>query len=322
MAICSTHPNHALTGKLWLLLACALASASVALSQPPPPPPFPPPPPGTPCPAPPPAAAPGAPPLAVPAFDIISVKPDSTNGGMMRTMFTGDGLSMTNLPVHMLLTQAYQLNDDRILGEPAWTRTDRFDVEAKVAGADVDTLKKLPFDQRRSMVLQILTDRFKMTAHHETRELPVYTLVIAKGGTKLKDVSDAKPTPDNPCPRSGSRMMMQPGKVTVTSGQIQTFMQILSQQLGRTIVDKTGLTGSYDFTLQWTPDNGPGGPPPPGAATGPAGPAGALPSPQLPDPSGASIFTAIQEQLGLKLEPTKAPVDVIVIDHIEKPTEN
>lgn len=304
-------------------LALVLVTTPVALTQQPLPSPLGAPPPGTPCPTPPPAAAPGVPTLAVPTFDVISVKPDSTNGGMMRTMFTGDGLSMTNLPVHQLLAQAYQLNQDRIFGEPSWSTTDRFDVEAKVAGPDAAALKQLPVAQRRSMVQQILTDRFKLVAHHETRDLPVYTLVVAKSGAKFKDVSDAPPTAANPCPRMGPRMSMGPGKLMVNDGTMEMFLQILSQQLGRTIVDKTGLTGSYDFTLQWTPDNAAAGPPSSAVgAPGPAAPGGAMPSPPPPDASGASLFTAIQEQLGLKLEPTKAPIDVLVIDHIEKPSEN
>jgi len=154
-----------------LVLGGALAFASIAIAQPPPPPP----PPGAqPCGAAPvaPAPEPGAAPVQVPALDVVSVKPDKTNGGMMRLMFTGDGLSVTNVPVHMLLTESYALNDDQILAEPAWAKADRFDVEAKVAGPDVATLSKLTFDQRRSMFRQVLAERFQLAAHHETESCP------------------------------------------------------------------------------------------------------------------------------------------------------
>jgi uncharacterized protein (TIGR03435 family) len=163
---------------------------------------------------------------------------------------------------------------------------------------EIIRVEPLTFEQRRTMFQQILADRFKLVAHHETRELPIYQLTIGKNGSKLKESA-----PDDPASTKPSRkgIMFGPGrgKVTATGGSLSMFITALSRQLGRIIVDKTGLTGRYDFTLEWTPDD-------------------AAPS----DQSGPGIFTAIQEQLGLKLEPTKGPVDVIVIDHIEKPSAN
>ena len=260
---------------------------------------------------------PGTAPVAVPAFDVISVKPDSTNGGMMRIMFTGDGLSVTNLPVHMLITEGYQLNDDEIFGEPAWARTDRFDMEAKVAGPDAATLKNLTFDQRRTMFQQVLTDRFKMTAHRETRQLPVYILVVTNGGPKFKESVVAAPTSANPCPER-AQFWVGPGSVTATNTKLPFMLQFLSRQLGRTIIDQTGLTGNYDFKLQWNQERPSGLPP--GAAPGFAPPGAAPASPDAD--AGPSIFTALEEQLGLKLESSKGPVNVLVIDHIEKPSAN
>jgi uncharacterized protein (TIGR03435 family) len=191
-------------------------------------------------------------------------------------------------------------------------------------------LAKLPteqrLDQNRLMVQSLLADRFKLSVTRSTRELPVYALVVAKGGPKLKDVTPAslygnavaippaseRGSAPSPPPGRGTNMFIgRDGEMILTakSVSIANLLGILSQQLGRQILDRTGLKGTYDFTLQYTPEKsipglqGPGDTPP-------------------PDSSGTSIFTAIQEQLGLRLESTKGPVDVIVIDHIEKPSPN
>jgi bla regulator protein blaR1 len=295
---------------LLLIALVTLAQTRPAIAQPPPPllPPS-----GAACSASLADDAPSAAPVAVPSLDVVSVKPDMANGNWMRLGFTPDGLRFTNIPVHMLLTQSSQTNDDQIIGEPSWTKTDRFDVDAKVAGPDVAMLSKLNSDQRAGMLTQVLTDRFQMKSHTETRELPIYILVIAKDGPKLKEANEPKPDPDNPCPRRGPWFQVSRGSMTLKNAKLQFFLPLFSQQLGRTIIDKTGLTGSYDFTLNWVPDEGtpdiPGAPPPTGHSLS-------------PDQSGPSVFTAIQEQLGLKLESGKGPVNVMVIDHIEKPAEN
>jgi uncharacterized protein (TIGR03435 family) len=176
-------------------------------------------------------------------------------------------------------------------------------------------------------VQSLLADRFQLKFHRETRELPAYELILAKGGPKIKLSEDQSPyrlpekgDPPLPPPKPGGAMGR--GSIRIGIGQLEangiafaTFVQSLSQIVGRTIVDKSGLTGLYDIKLQWTPEMG--------QATNPFGPlpAGVEPPPAS-DPSGPSIFTAIQEQLGLKLESTKGPVEVIVIDSVEKPSEN
>jgi uncharacterized protein (TIGR03435 family) len=278
--------------------ALLFTSVQLAFTQPPPPPP------------------PGVvvkmpdkpdPSIKIPQFDVISVKPGKDN--KTRVQFTPDGMRGTEVTAQFLLFEGFGgINQNQVIGEPSWSTADGFDIEAKVAAVDLPTLAKMTFEQRRTMFQQILADRFNLVAHHETRELPIYQLTIGKNGSRLKESS-----PDDPAsataPRKG--MMFGRGKVTATGGSLSMFITALSRQLGRTIVDKTGLTGNYDFTLEWTPE---------GAAPLPAGgsPSGAAP----PDQSGPDIFTAIQEQLGLKLESTKGPVDVIVIDHIEKPSAN
>jgi uncharacterized protein (TIGR03435 family) len=260
-----------------------------------------------------PAPAPDSHAAAAPQFDVISVKPDKTNSGMTRLMLTPDGFNADNVGVHMLLLEGYQLNEDQIAGEPGWTKTDKFDIQAKVAGPDVAAVSRLTFNQRRAMFRQILAEQFKLATHTETRQLPVYVLTVAKGGPKFKE---HVPDPTHPEREKNGQggFMVSSNKITTQGTTMAYFLAFLSQKVGRTFIDKTGLTGTYDLTLQWTPDDGatvvPAQARADGAQQPPAG------------DSGPSIFTAIQEQLGLKLESTKGPVDVLVIDHIGKPAEN
>jgi uncharacterized protein (TIGR03435 family) len=235
--------------------------------------------------------------IKIPQFDVISVKPSKDNG--TRVQFTADGMRGTAVTTQFLLFEGFGgINQNQVIGEPSWSTGDGFDIEAKVAAVDLPTLARMTFEQRRTMFQQILADRFKLIAHHETRELPIYQLVIGKNGSKLKESA-----PDDPASAAPRRkgIMFGPGRgeVTATDASLSMVIAPLSRQLGRIIVDKTGLTGRYDFTLEWTPD-------------------GVAPT----DQSSPDIFTAIQEQLGLKLESTKGPVDVVVIDHIEKPSAN
>jgi bla regulator protein blaR1 len=260
----------------------------------------------------------------VPKFEVASIKPASPGDGMHRLMLTPDGTSMQGIPVQMLLHVAFGLDDDRIFGAPSWTKSNRYDIEAKVAPEDAPRLDKLKAEDRRAMLLPLLVERFNLKYHHETRELPTFALEVAKGGPKLT-ISQTEPpadlnfpvrTPGQP--KGGidnrGRMMMGPGRIESQDTTIDMLAHALSPQLGHTVVDKTGLTGRYDYTLQWTPDNAP--PPMPGNNGGPE---------QADignDAAAVSLITAIQEQLGLKLESQKGMVDVIVIDHIDPPSEN
>ena len=251
----------------------------------------------------------------IPRFQVSVIKPTKSDEERTMLRFTPDGISMTGVPVQWLLREAFGIEDDRIIGVPNWAKADRFDVQAKVDPDDAPKLEKLTLDQRRMMLPPLLEDRFKLKFHHEMRELPVYALVVAKGGSKLKESQPDDPSVNGGHPR---RMMsMGRGNFKAEGTPVAFLIHALSPQVGRTIVDKTGLTGSYDFTLQWTPDDAPpamaggvpGGPPAGGGAS-------------TSDASGPSLFTALEEQLGLKLESQKGPVDVIVIDHIEMPSEN
>ena len=141
-------------------------------------------------------------------------------------------------------------------------------------------------------------------AHHETREEQIYELMIDKGGSKMKEaVNTANDSPKGI--QGGGK-----GELIGMAAPMALLAVVFSQQLGHSVIDKTGLNGKYDFTLKWTPDPSVG-PPPAGAPGGPP-----------PDPNGPSLFTAVQEQLGLKLQSTRGPVDILLIDHVEKPSEN
>ena len=205
--------------------------------------------------------------------------------------------------------RAYGIPERRILGGPKWLQSERFDIEAKTDNSVADQLRTLSHDQRRiqtqAMFQQFLADRFKLTVHWETREFPVYALVVGKKGLNLHSSAKADGGTDI---TAGDDQFTAQGVTLAALAQALT--QDMSQELGRIVIDKTGITGRYDVALKWTPDTG--------ATPINSRTEGTMP----PADSGPSIFTAIQEQLGLKLESTKGPVQVLVIDHVEMPSEN
>ena len=153
------------------------------------------------------------------------------------------------------------------------------------------------------MFQTLLADRFQLKTHRETKELPVYAVTVGKNGPKLSKADPAG---------KGTQMSMGRGQLKAKKASIEQLAKLLGNQLGRTVLDKTGLAGDFDFELTWTPD-----------VTGPLGPKeGGVDGPPPVDPGGPSIFTAIQEQLGLKLESQKGPVEILVIDSVERASEN
>jgi len=200
-------------------------------------------------------------------------------------------------------------------------------------------LQKLPRNQSAerysAMVQSLLADRFKLRSSREKKDFPVYELAIAKNGPKLHESKPGDAYPNGikdfegrghgkllriePIEGGQLRLIGQgiPIVGPVGSGPPGSLMGVLTDVLGRTVMDQTGLKGIYDFTLQWAPDQSQAA-----TLTGPEGTKPATDNQSQPESSGPSIFTALQEQLGLKLESTKAPVDVLVIDHIERPSEN
>jgi len=246
--------------------------------------------------------------VKLPVYDVASVKPNKANDGMMRIMNHPDGFSCTNISLKTLIGNAYGIRQDLITGGPAWADSVGFDVEAKVSGEDVEAFKKLTGRQRNSLLQALLADRFHLKVHHETKTLPMYDLLIAKGGSRLKANAPAPPSPDAAKDPEAAKprgmMTMGPGMLKGQGLPMASIANQLSYALQATVSDKTGLTGDFDFELKWTPDD--------------AGPTNADTSSE----PNISIFTAVQEQLGLKLQPTKGPVDTLVIDHAEQAAEN
>jgi uncharacterized protein (TIGR03435 family) len=246
----------------------------------------------------------GAAATAQKSFDVASIKPNAANDNrsMMRIQ-PGGRYTATGVTAKMLLAQSLGVRDFQILNAPGWTGSDRWDISAVSEGLP----ERVPPETLRPMLLQLLKDRFQLKMHDETRELPVYNLVVAKGGQKLKPNEEAE----------GKRQQMMSsgrGKLAAQGMSVAALAQMLGQTLGRDVTDKTGLKGNYDFELSWTPEPGQGG----AMFGGPPAPDAAPPV----DTSGPSIFTALQEQLGLRLEASKGPVKVYVVDSITKPGEN
>jgi uncharacterized protein (TIGR03435 family) len=233
--------------------------------------------------------------------------------------------SVVGMPLSELIRFAYDLKSDaQLTGGPAWINSDRFDIEAKEDEAHAQASNKLPppemGKQMRQMLQSLLADRFGLKVSHATKEMPVYALVIAKGGPKLTPTTtppmvppaDQPPGDDNAKKSFNRGIRMQGnGDLTGMAATIAFLADVLSRQpeLGNRLVeDKTGLTGEYDWTLKWTPTAMDSSSSADGAAAA--------------DSSTPSLFTAVQEQLGLKLEPQKGTVDILVIDHVEQPSAN
>jgi len=243
-----------------------------------------------------------------PAFDAVSIKPSvSSNGGTVRPV--GDRVVATETTLRALIQFAYRVPDGRaflrsqIIDTPRWVETDRFDVEAKAGAAGGEVTPR----QLQRMTQTMLEDRFQLRTHREMRELPVYEFVVAKGGMKMKLASDSTPQDPSAPPRGQFNTRGRPspsGAITViitgSAVEMSQFVALLQQYLDRPIVNSSGAEGLYDVRLEF------------GFAQS---------QPATSDETiGASIFTAVQEQLGLKLDPVKRPVEVLVIDHAEHPT--
>lgn len=253
------------------------------------------------------------------SFEVASVKPgDPSDRRMMINIAPGGRFRGVNAPVMLLLRVAYHVRDFQVLGLPEWGKTERFNIEAKSGGGAEEDPMKMSQEQReafqKSLQLRLqalLEDRFALKAHRETKEMPVYELVVAKNGPRLRPA--APQTDDKP----RGMMRMGRGELSGTAVKMEGLIMALGDITGRTVIDKSALNGEYDFKLQWTPE--------PGQMNSMAPPPGAQPpaaeSPDS-DANGPSLTTAVQEQLGLKLESTKGPVEVIVIDHLEKPSAN
>jgi uncharacterized protein (TIGR03435 family) len=253
------------------------------------------------------------------SYDVVSIKPNKSDSYNTRMMFQGDNASAENARILDVISQAYGIKTDLISGMPGWTNDAHYDIAAKMTPDDAVTFNKLSRADRgaanQTMMQAMLADRSKLKAHIETKELPVFELVLSKGGPKLKpavfspDDPNAPKGPDGK-PRPGGMMRVGMGTLDAQGVKVAAMTNLLSNMVHRTVIDKTGLTGTYDFSLKFAMDRDSMPMLPPGLN---------LPPPSSDDPT---IFAALEEQLGLKLVPGKGPVDTLVIDHIEQPTEN
>jgi uncharacterized protein (TIGR03435 family) len=239
-------------------------------------------------------------------YEVVSIKP-SAPGETASRFGPGPqgGIRSQNTAVMMMLTFAYDVRDYQFVGVPGWVRSDRYDISFtpdKPEGAPGPGMSRQQlegmFNRNRQRMQAVLRDRFNLVLRAETRELPIYALTVARNGPKLTPTTDPK----------AMHLSMSRGKITAAAVDLKMLADSLAGLAGRFVANETGLSGSYDFTLEWTPD--------------------APPQPKQPgDPveaneTGPSIFTALTEQLGLKLESKKGPVPVFVIEKITKPTEN
>jgi uncharacterized protein (TIGR03435 family) len=218
-------------------------------------------------------------------FEVASVKPqapDDTRGSIQPS----PGAFIANgIPLNVLIQIAYRLKDFQITNAPGWAHTDKFDVTARAPAGFIPTHQEM-----QPMLQALLADRFGLKVHHETREMPAFALTVNKGGPKL--AQPAATDPPEPLVSIGHGIIM--GKRMNMPG----LADALSNDSDRIVVDRTGLSGDYDLTLKWNPDA------------------------SAQDSTAVTLVTAIQEQLGLKLESVKAPVDVLVIDSVSKPSAN
>jgi uncharacterized protein (TIGR03435 family) len=244
-------------------------------------------------------AAPTPPSAAPLAFEVVTIKPSHAPGWNLYP--TPDGYHGMGISLHQLVREAYGVFDDKLIaGGQGWMDNDKFDLEAKFDPDSIPNVKDMTYRQRADMLRGVLASRFQLKVHFEPRIFPVYNLVIGTGGPKFKEAPPEHlhsavwgPT----CRHTLGRL----GLMAVEGCEAGALADFLRTPSGRTVIDKTGLTGRYDFELHWTPDDTPA---------------------DSPIANGPSIFTAVQEQLGLKLEPSTAPLDVLVLDAAQKPSEN
>jgi uncharacterized protein (TIGR03435 family) len=234
------------------------------------------------------------------AFDVASIKPN-TSGDRRTGMFPSRGrFSAANVTLRQLIQNSYLLQDFQIVGGPSWLNSARYDIEAKGNGG--------PGPEFQVMLQSLLANRFQLRTHWETKKLPIYVLLADKNGPKVKHTTSCvgETSPTNPC---GGFTITPRGDLIGRSVRMEQFAGNLSFLLHRTVLDKTGLSETYDLDLHWAPDEAP------------SNSLGGDGAPSL-DSNRPEIFTALQEQLGLILRAQKGPINILVIDHAAPPTEN
>jgi uncharacterized protein (TIGR03435 family) len=242
---------------------------------------------------------------AVESFEVATIKPTAPdwNRGRFIRMEGAHQFVVRNHVLRTLIAAAFNLNPKTVSGGPSWVDSDHFDILAETPGETPPNL-----ETQMSMLRRLLADRFKLSFHRRQRDFPVYALIVAKNGRKLKEsIASADDFPKGPPPLIfvvSAQGIQLPGRYATTADLASVFQRAV---LDRPVIDLTGLSGRYDFDLEFAPDDNIFN----GAFAG-----------QPSDSDKPTLFTAIQKQLGLKLEATKGPVDTLVIDHIEQPTPN
>lgn len=230
-----------------------------------------------------------------PMFAVVSIHPHAPNDDhfFVRPPSHG-GFSATGAVARLVIMLAYDVQESQITGGESWIGTDKWDIEARSDDTGNHTL-----GETRRMLQNMLADRFALGVHRETEQRPAYVLTVSKGGSKLK-ASDQGPT----------NIRVSGNSISLDRGDLSRMTQLLSSALGRPVVDQTGLSGLYDMHLQWDD-----APIPNGGVIG-------LGAPAAPDTNHGSIFTAIEEQLGLRLVSKRAPIEMLIIDEIKPPSAN
>jgi uncharacterized protein (TIGR03435 family) len=225
-----------------------------------------------------------------PAYEVVTIRP-SAPGGRADTDTTTDSYTARNVTLKMLLEDAYGIRQQLVSGVPKPLEQARFDLQAKVV--DPETIRGLKDEQRAAMLLQVLEDRFHLKAHVEMKELPVYDLVVMRGGPKFKAATKES--------LANADMDVRRRTMIATAQPMPALAAILTALVNRSVLDGTGLTGVYDFTLHWTPE-------------------GMQEATDVMAPPG--IFAALEDQLGLRLRPGRGEVRTLVVDEAEVPGEN
>lgn len=249
-------------------------------------------------------------------FDVVTIKPSDPASQNVHIGISQSGaFEAKNVDIKTLIMQAYDIRAFQLSGGPGWAGTDRYDIVTKdlVAGPSEEALRTMTDDQRTAFrdrimgkLRLLMADRFQLKVHKESKELTVYALVVAKGGVKMQTATGEYSRDSG---LNASRA--DDGKTAITGKnlEIPNLIRYLAGQVGRDVLDQTGLTEKYNFKFSFSPD-----------LNRPAD----IASPDAPraDTSGPSIFTALQEQLGLRLDTQKAPVEILVIDSVQKPSGN
>lgn len=248
----------------------------------------------------------------IPSYELVSIHKTPDSSTLRATNDQPDGFSATASTLRSLIAEAYgfslgELNNQQLVGAPSWADTQRFDVKAKVDSDDVPKVKELTKAAtmmvearqivtrtptfRMLMLQRLLEDRFHLKVHYEQKVMPLYEMALAKSGVRMKAAHPVDP-------EHGS-MNWDPGKLSAENVPMAFIPVVFAMVLERPVEDKTDTPGTFDFEMHWTPTEG-----------------------TQQNDSGPSLFTAVEEQLGLKLHPSKGPVWVIVVDHAEMPSEN